>query len=137
MKILFAFTLLLFIANTSSSQGSQLKGAKTFTYISSLAGKSITDAKNLMKKNGLPKVIPQKDEDMKTMNYAFFANEEDMEEAEILYVLATRNSKVVVSSVDYDYNRDSLSMYKDLEVLKAALIKSGFSSKPTTKNTDD
>ena len=100
--------LCIFFVIGLHAQQSQIKGARSWNVISSLIGKSITESKAILKKEGLPQSDKETDEDLKMDFYAFYRGGvvEDDKEDEPRFILACRKDKVVELQVTYFYLDD-------------------------------
>jgi hypothetical protein len=135
MRFIWLFLLTIFAALGLSAQQTQLKGAKSFNVLSSLVGKSITEAKAVLKKHGLVKFEKQDDETFKTANYSFYGDDES-DDDDLLYVLSVKNSKVVMVSTDFNYEGDTTQRATDLKSLSKSIAANGFFPKTINKKLE-
>ncbi len=120
----FAILLISIFFTTNLLAQTELKGARSWKTVSSLIGKSITEARSDLKKYGLSDLDNMKDESSGMHLYKFYPVNTKEKEYEAEYLVGFRNEKVIYLAVQYEYKEEIFK--DDINDTKNNLTENGF-----------
>lgn len=122
---ILAFTI---ISTTIQAQTSNVKGAKTWSIISSLMGSTYINAETILKNNNLKMYQKYNDEKLGTDTYSFIPTNSADPEYESRYFMICSSGKVVAMGVSYDYESDDITtiLKDDLATIQSQITKTSY-----------
>jgi hypothetical protein len=136
MKTITLLLLCSIITTNLLAQPTEIKGARLLKTVSSLPGKSLTEVRSILKKDGMKDMAHEKNEELATDNYDFYPENTDDKDDEAIYMVGCKNGTVVYAVIAYDYEEEGRTFTNDIAEMKKQLERAGFALKEKKERGD-